>query len=330
MNLWIRKNKSQSSKKIGVIVMNEKKIRIRDKSTVSKADYLIAVIIIGDCALVLYLHDDSFVIVNGHAVVDSIVLLVSTMGIIFICSYLFEFQYRRSYWGIFMNAILAILIYKAYVYSTFKIDLLWVYISIAITSIVIIAFFLLRTVRRKSKGVLYRLSLIKAFPVIRGCMILLFSVGFISVSSKNVELENAWADTNDNNMEDMVEVKTYYDDSFSLKNNFQSISRIRDEKLFSELNEQERAELARDIINCEMRYLGVTHSVEFQVVDDAELPENVMACYSESSYEIRYGHDSMMKSDNYKFYYSLAHECFHVYEHDLVNMYLKLWSCVKI
>ena len=117
-----------------------------------------------------------------------------------------------------------------------------------------------------------------------------------------------------------VEVVMVYGDEHCLDANIDVICDI-DPKRWEKLNVQQKLNVCQKIVNCEARYLGISHEIR---VGTADLSEGTLAYYSESQHQIVVDLEHLNSSHSYEVLESLIHECNHAYQYEQVALYQKL------
>lgn len=117
-----------------------------------------------------------------------------------------------------------------------------------------------------------------------------------------------------------VEVVKVYGDEHRLDANIDVIADIAPERWVN-LDIQQKLNVCQKIINCEARYLGLSHEI---TVGTAELPEKTVACYSETQHQIVVNIDYLNNLYSYDILETLIHECTHAYQHEQVDVYKTL------
>ena len=117
-----------------------------------------------------------------------------------------------------------------------------------------------------------------------------------------------------------VEVVKVYGDEHCLDANIDVICDIDPER-WEKLNVQQKLNVCQKIVNCEARYLGISHEIR---VGTADLSEGTLAYYSESQHQIVVDLEHLNSSHSYEVLESLIHECNHAYQYEQVALYQKL------
>lgn len=117
-----------------------------------------------------------------------------------------------------------------------------------------------------------------------------------------------------------TETTMVYGDEDCLDANIEVIANMAPDK-WSNLNIQEKLYVCQKIINCEARYLGLSHAIN---VETAELSKNTLGCYSDAQHKIYIDMNYLTNSGGYDVLKTLIHECTHAYQHEQVQVYESL------
>ena len=93
---------------------------------------------------------------------------------------------------------------------------------------------------------------------------------------------------------------------------------LLDEDEWETLSLTDKLDVADTVKNIELKSLGITEGVPLIVMD---LEEDVAGCYSPSSNTIVIDSDYMCGADSADIVRTLCHECFHAYQHHMVDIY---------
>jgi hypothetical protein len=116
---------------------------------------------------------------------------------------------------------------------------------------------------------------------------------------------------------DVVKV---YGDEHCLDANIDVIADIAPER-WQDLSIQQKLNVCQKIINCEGRYLGLSHEI---IIGTAELYEDTLGYYSEAKHQIVIDINHLKDSYSYDVLETLLHECAHAYQYDQVALYKTL------
>lgn len=117
-----------------------------------------------------------------------------------------------------------------------------------------------------------------------------------------------------------VEVAKVYGDEHCLEANIDVICDIDPER-WGKLDVQQKLNVCQKIVNCEARYLGISHEIG---VGTADLSEGTLAYYSEIQHKIVIDLEHLNNSHSYEVLETLIHECTHAYQYEQVTLYQKL------
>lgn len=111
----------------------------------------------------------------------------------------------------------------------------------------------------------------------------------------------------------------YTENEYSLTANIDSISKIRNEREWKQLDIAQRLQVLQDICQCEENYFGLEHQVRV-VMDD--LDEYTLASYNDSEKLITIDRQHLENDNPKDICETILHEMFHMYEHSLCKLYL--------
>lgn len=117
-----------------------------------------------------------------------------------------------------------------------------------------------------------------------------------------------------------VKVAKVYGDEHCLDANIDVICNIDPER-WEKQDIQQKLNVCQKIVNCEARYLGISHEI---AVGTADLSGDTLAYYDDSQHQIVIDLKHLNSSDSYEVLDSLLHECNHVYQFEQVALYQKL------
>lgn len=117
-----------------------------------------------------------------------------------------------------------------------------------------------------------------------------------------------------------VEVVKVYGDEHCLDANIEVIADIAPER-WDDLDVQQKLNVCQKIINCEGRYLGLSHEIAIGI---AELSEGTLAYYSEAQHQIVIDIDHLTDSYSYDVLETLIHEVTHAYQYEQVALYQRV------
>ncbi len=117
-----------------------------------------------------------------------------------------------------------------------------------------------------------------------------------------------------------VDVVKVYGEEHCFEANIEEFVNFASEK-WDKLDIQQKLDLSQKFVNCEAKYLGLSHEI---VVGMKILDEGIAAYYIESEHKIVIDIDHLKNSHSYEVLDTLIHECTHAYQHELVAAYKTL------
>ncbi len=302
--------------------MQNTKLKRRDRSTISKGEYLFNHIFYGTVlAFDLYAILPLIVpIAVYHSSIPSVAfctLLANVSGI------LLDFRYNRSVLNSVRDAVIGAALYVLFTLgryaAVFTKWLLLVTVVLSAIGILVIAvrkinrnddiMMVIRIKAAKSIRLLQRnlgisaVIVVIALPVIVRC----FPNGMVFEDFKTFH-ENG-----------ELSVNQVYGDEFRLSKNIETIKLIRDDDVFQKLDYDKKCEVLKACIYCEGRYLGLCEiQVEFR--DDME--EREMGSYNHAARTISINAKAIKEGATAEeLLHACLHECRHCYQHLMAELY---------
>ena len=252
-----------------------------------------------------------FRLVEGWSYSESALLLGCILGFVCVVGTLNDITYKRNRSGIFVNLLLAYGLYTSIVYFFAYEKYIFVLglITSVVTMLCLLAIFLKNSnnnrtmLKKKLKVAIYACR--RNFGV---CMlvVMLFVGGrnlfFGSVASASMEVVNA------------------YGEEYGLKNNIETISKIREEE-WQQLSLQEKVDVAQAVAYCEGNYLGLPDKLTVEVGD---LEERTLGIYNDTTYRIMIDTEHMLNDSGEEVLRTILHEAYHCYQRRCVEIYCKL------
>lgn len=102
--------------------------------------------------------------------------------------------------------------------------------------------------------------------------------------------------------------------------NIETVKKL-DPAVWKSIGIEERIEVLSTVKDIELGYLGINHEV---CLSADSLGEMILGCYSPREHEITVSVEHIKDSDPGHVLHTLAHECYHVYSYQLVDMYREL------
>ena len=239
-----------------------------------------------------------------------IVISVTIMGLgIFV-----TWQKGRNYINLVENIVISWSMFVVVAYmNVLKQRMVRVGILVVVSSLLMTIYILFQRINRRDKRrQVIKKRIRKVFNLwkqnlVLGSLILLISISISVIFNGTILTSTA-------------EVVKVYGDEHCLDANIEVISDIEPTR-WKKLEIQEKLNVSQKIVNCEARYLGISHEIR---VGTADLDEGTLACYIESKHQIVLDIEYLESSYSYDILESLIHEVTHAYQHELINMYLEL------
>ena len=234
-------------------------------------------------------------------------IVLSTIG------WLTTAKRRRNNLSLAVNTILPYEVYTVFAYHSYLPWLVW--ISIVISGIAVIVFFCLvmsSPIKNHSrKNVIIRRRLKHVFALSRVlvavCLLLL-----IVPTGLRLVFGHGLLETN------VAPILTSREnEEWTVKNNIDVVCLLTEEE-WAQLNEQEKLDVLGVIANIEIRYLGINHELYLK---SAVLDEDTAAHYNHRNHEIVIDLDHLRTSEAADVLDSLCHECYHSYQHQMIELY---------
>lgn len=220
---------------------------------------------------------------------------------------------RRNNLSLAVNTILPYEVYSVFAYHSYLPWLVW--ISVAISGIAVIVFFYLvmsSPIKNHSrKNVIIRRRLKHVFVLshvlVAVCLLLL-----IVPTGIRLVFGHGLLETN------VAPISTGREnEEWTVKNNI-DVVRLLTEEEWAQLNEQEKLDVLGVITNIEIRYLGINHELYLK---SAVLDGDTAAHYNHRNHEIVIDIDHLRASEAADVLDSLCHECYHSYQHQMIELY---------
>ena len=112
-------------------------------------------------------------------------------------------------------------------------------------------------------------------------------------------------------------VTKVYGDEYRLDANIELISGITP-SIWDKLNMEKRLDICQAIANVEGRYLGITHEIN---VCAAEIGKNTKGYYDQLTHQVVVDLKHLREDDSRDVVITILHECYHAYQHDLIEVY---------
>ncbi len=113
---------------------------------------------------------------------------------------------------------------------------------------------------------------------------------------------------------------TAQEDAWAVQNHMDTLRLLRPEK-WTTLSTQEKLDALSVIINIEIHYLGLNHSMR---LSSAVLEGDVAAYYDHANHEIVIDMEHLQSSPAERVLTSICHECYHSYQCQMIDLYYEI------
>lgn len=282
-------------------------------NTMSKWEYIIenivwSVILFMWCKSLFFRCVSNFTYMESFLILGVVLFCVIAIGI------RVTWRYGRNYINLFENIVIAwgIFVFISY-FDIYKERFLVVgVVTFVITILMTIPIFLRKIKRQDKRNRIIKNRIRKTIQCIRrnisvAVLVILVPLG-ISVLFRGTILNSK------------VEVTKVYGDEHCLDANIEVISNINPER-WEKLDIQERLDVCQTILNCEARYLGLSHEIS---IGTQELPSETLGYYSETQHLVVININHLKYSESYEVLKTIIHEATHAYQHEQVAVYRTL------
>lgn len=271
--------------------MKKSKLKLKDKSTLSKSAYIFYHFIFGICfGIDIFFFLPTFIptVHIESSYIKLIICLISTS----LFGISFSYVNNRKFKGVLIDIFAGLGVYTGITLGKYSLR----FIKFLLISTALITFFSLvqiLTQKINNKSQMKRVVLarfLRSTQVLRYNFGIAFIIILLAVpttlhikgirdlpkSSSAVHQDEEDIDINDNLPLEVTEV---YDDQFKLSENIETIKYIRDDDVFQKLSYDEKKEVVTAILKCEGRYLGLD---EFDIVFSNRIGDNTLGSFSYS------------------------------------------------
>lgn len=315
-------------------MQNTGKNNLKDNSTISKGGYIgmhIYYSIVVCFAMYNVLPHFAKIAYFDNSIKRLIICMVAT-GVIGI---LFTYSYNRTYAGLSINIASGMGLYVACTIGKYFAEFIFYFllVMVILTAICMFLIFNRKIINKKRKKQIIRIRCLKCIKVIRvnaGIVFLIMLIAFpLSLKFfKNERYEIAYnqkvkeykLNKEIPGINKELTVNTTYGDEYRLSENIDKIKVFRDDETFQTLTYEQKCDAIRALIYCEARYMGL---YEIDVVFK-ELKDKTRGEYVHEDKTIYV--DSRIIKDggtNEEIMNICLHESRHVYQHMLVELYIK-------
>lgn len=267
-----------------------------------------------------------FVRLNEHSDSESMVILIFLVAIVSVVGCAIRWGKCMSSKGVLADIVCGIGIYTVMTYREYY--PIWTSaVLILFCGLVIVFMFLIIKDGRKhncslnaikSKKARLKYKFIQTLNIVGIVLGIFMTILVLPIAYKNiVKGENIAVNFNYGDMQGYD--NCYFENEFSLASNIDSISKIRFESTWSNLSTQEKLKVLQDILNCELNFWGLEFDVE---VVTEELSRNTLGCYCNKEKKITIDKSHLENSDPDQVLKTLLHESYHVWEYELVRLYI--------
>ena len=305
--------------------MQDIKLKRRDRSTISKSEYLInhaLYSILLACDLYVILP----IIVPIAKYNNSISRLLFCMLVVNFLGILLDFKYNRCDGVLARDVTIGIASYLLLTLGMYAPAFAkWLIGGTFVLSAMGILLIVIRKINRKNIMLVIRIKLLQSIRLLQRnigvaaiivVMVLPVMVRWFPNSSKVAEESQKFQEKSE------LSVSRAYGDEYRLSENIETIKLIRDNAAFQALDFDKKCEVLKACIYCEARYLGLCEiNIEFN--DDME--ERVLGSYNHATKTISINAGFIKDGGTaYELLHICLHECRHCYQHLLVDLYREI------
>lgn len=323
--------------------MQKMGLKIKDKSTQSKGEYLLDHILYG----AFFAYD----IYNILPCVIPIAKYNNSIFRLFVCMLLtsiigifFSYKYNRSGKGVIQDILSGV---GLYIVSTVGFISL-VFIGLLVMSVLGIIFIMSKKIKRKDKMKrIVVLRLLRSIQVVRRNMgiagaivVIALPIGLVCFQNDKLNedyyekvREEQGVNTEDNQetisgSEGELSVCENYGDEYRLEKNIDTIKLIRDNDIFQTLDYEKKCDVLRAVCYCDANYLGLCRiNIEFEDIED----DNLLGTYNHETKTITVNakpikDGSLRGGTSEELLITVLHECRHCYQYLLSEMYVSVNS----
>ena len=305
--------------------MQDIKLKRRDRSTISKSEYLInhaLYSILLACDLYVILP----IIVPIAKYNNSISRLLFCMLVVNFLGILLDFKYNRCDGVLARDVTIGIASYLLLTLGMYAPAFAkWLIGGTFVLSAMGILLIVIRKINRKNIMLVIRIKLLQSIRLLQRnvgvaaiivVIVLPVMVRWFPNSSKVAEESQKFQEKSE------LSVSRAYGDEYRLSENIETIKLIRDNAAFQALDFDKKCEVLKACIYCEARYLGLCEiNIEFN--DDME--ERVLGSYNHATKTISINAGFIKDGGTaYELLHICLHECRHCYQHLLVDLYREI------
>lgn len=307
--------------------MQSAKLKRRDRSTISKREYLFnhalySTLLAYDLYTVLL---PMIVPISEYtnSIPKLILCMLSANGL----GILLDFEYNRCDEGLTRDIIIGVALYILCTLGMYApVFIKWLFGGIVVLSALGILLIVVRKIDRKKDIDIMLVGRIKLLQIIRllqrnfelAAIAVIFAIPVMVrcyPSNRVSEDFNMFQEQENRGLS----VSRAYGDEYRLSANIDTIKLIRDDSVFQALDFDRKCEVLKACIYCEARYLGLCEiNIEFN--DDME--EKVLGSYNHATNTISINARFIRNGGTaYELLHVCLHECRHCYQHMLADLY---------
>lgn len=305
--------------------MQSAKLKRRDRSTISKREYLFnhalySILLACDLYVILPIIIPIAKYNNSFPRFLFCMLSANFIGI------LLDFKYNRCTGALARDITIGIASYFLITLGRYApVFTKWVFSGTFVLSAMGILLIVIRKINRKNIMLVIRIKLLQSIRLLQRnigvaaiivVMVLPVMVRCFPNSGKVAEASQKYQEKGE------LSVSRAYGDEYRLSENIDIIKLIREDDTFQKLDYNEKCEVLKACIYCEARYLGLCEiNIEFN--DDME--EKVLGSYNHATRTISINAGRIRNGGTaYELLHVCLHECRHCYQHLLVDLYREI------
>lgn len=304
--------------------MPKTKLKLKDKSTQSKGEYIFYHILYG----IIIAYDSYYIL----PVVIPIVVYNNSTPRLAVCmlatgifGILISYSYNRNGKGVVQDIISGIGLYLILTVGKYApVFVRWLAVGLMIISAIGIISIVSKKIERQDRIRQVRLSrFLRSMQVIRRNVGVAAAIAImvLQIGLENVGIQNV---TEISGNKEELSVYATYGDEYMLERNIDTIKLIRDNDTFQALDYDRKCEVLRAICYCEARYLGLCKiNIVFKDIED----ESLLGAYNHSTKTITINakivkDGSLPGGTAEELLVTVVHECRHCYQKLLSEMYI--------
>lgn len=324
--------------------MQKIRLKLKDKSTQSKGEYLFDHILYGTM-LAYDIYNILPYVIPMAKYTNSISKLVVCMLLTSMFGILFSFNYSRCEKGVLQDILSGVGLYIVSILGEYAIGLIrWIVIGLLVISVVGVILVISKKIKRKD-----RIEQIIISRFLRSTQVVRRNVGVAAVIAvvtlpiglncfQNEKLNEDYYEKvceeyglNADDIQDGISgyegelsVLENYGDEYRLEKNIDTIKLIRDNDTFQTLDYEKKCDVLRAVCYCEARYLGLCKiNIVFEDIED----DTLLGTYNHATKTITVNakpikDGSLPGGTAEELLITVLHECRHCYQNLLSEMYI--------